>query len=122
MREGASLFVGLDIHYEWAMTLAKPISIANVIIFTLAWWAALGLSALGLSSFALASPFVVALVFSMLTTWLFIKERLNLHNGTACMVSLVTFAGGNLPMIILLPLLVMAVPQLGDSNLAYAIE
>src|SRR5688572_9537070 len=82
VREGASLFVGLDIHYEWAMTLAKPISIANIIIFTLAWWTALGLSALGLSSFALASPFVVALVFSMLTTWLFIKERLNLHNGT----------------------------------------
>lgn len=122
VREGASLFVGLEMHHEWAMTLARPISIGNGVIFALAWWAAIGLSALGLSNFALASPFIVALVFSQLLTWLFVKERLHLQNGTACMVSLVTFAGGNLPMIVALPLLVMAVPQVSELNLTYTLE
>jgi hypothetical protein len=110
--EGASLFVGLEMHREWALTLAIPMSIANTVIFIFAWWAALGLSALQLSSFALATPFIVALALSLLVTWVLIRERLRLHNGKACLVSLITFAGGNLPLLIIMPLLVMAVPDL----------
>jgi hypothetical protein len=122
VREAASIFVGLDMHREWAMTLAAPMAIANGVIFTFAWWAALGLSALQVSSFGLAAPFIAALGLSMLMTWFLIRERLHLHNVNACMVSLLAFAGGNLPLIIAMPVLVMAVPDLAQLSMGAELE
>ena len=94
------------------MTLATPIAVVNAIIFVLAWWAAIGLSALGETSFVLAMPFVIAIAFAFLITWIFVKERLNLANGCAFMVGLLVFAGGNLPVMLAMPALLMLIPSL----------
>src|SRR5688572_30396651 len=109
VREGAGLFLGLDMHKEWSLLVGKPIAIANAVVFTLAWWAAVGLSAMGAPSFSMAASFIVGLALAMLITYMFVKDLLHLHNGDAWLVGLLAFAGGNLPVIILMPVLLMTV-------------
>jgi hypothetical protein len=112
VREGASLFVGLEMHKDWAFTLATPIAIANAVVFTFAWWAAVGLSSMELTGLSLAAPFLAGLVLAMFITSIVVKDKLHLETGDACMVGLLTFAGGNLPVILLMPLLLIAVSEM----------
>jgi hypothetical protein len=111
VREAAGLFVGVEMHKDWAITLGTPIAIANAIVFTLAWWAVVGLSAMKLTGFSLAAPFIIGLVLAMLLTYVFVKDKLHLQSGPSCLVGLLTFAGGNLPVILLMPMLLMAVSE-----------
>lgn len=112
VREGADLFVGLSMHKEWALTLATPIAIANAIVFSLAWWAAVGISTIEqATAFSIAAPFIIGLLFAMLVTYVFIKDKLRLPTTDAWLVGLLAFAGGNLPVIIAMPVLLVAVME-----------
>jgi hypothetical protein len=109
VREGTSLFVGLEMHKEWSLTLGTPIAIANAIIFSLGWWASVALGALDVPSISVAAPLIVALALALFITYILVKDKLHLETGDAFLVGLLAFAGGNLPVIIAMPMLLMAV-------------
>jgi len=111
LREGAELFSSAIPHRELALGTATTIAIPNATLFTLAWWVAVGLSAAQLSMFVVVVPFLVVLPLGLLLTRIEVKARLHLAPSDAWLVGLLTFAGGNLPLILAMPFLLMLVPQ-----------
>jgi hypothetical protein len=109
VRETAAIFHGLDMHRAWAMTLGTDVAIINILIFALGWWGAVALSSLNQSAFLVAMPFILALLLALWITRGMIKARLKLPSKQSWLVGLISFAGGNLPLILGIPVLLMIV-------------
>ena len=109
VREAAELFLDLDMHKAWAITLGTDIAVVNMVVFAVAWGATIGLASLHLSAFIVISPFLAAVLLALWFTRSMVKSRLRLQPGDAWMVGLLAFAGGNLPLIITIPVLLMVV-------------
>lgn len=109
VRQAADLFLAREIHRAWAMTLGTDVAAFNVSIFALAWWATVALCCLDVSGVFVAVPLAAGVGIAIVCTVLTVKARLTLDMREALMVGLLTFAGGNLPLIVLLPALFMLV-------------
>lgn len=116
LREGSSLFVGLDMAKPWAAGIGQTMAVINGILFTFAWWATASFSYIQLSAFIVALPFVAAVLLGLTTTSLYVKSQMRLAPMDAWMVGLLSFAGGNLPMIVIIPLLLNIAPQAAAMN------
>ena len=112
-REGAALFTGTEVHRELAHGAAMSMAINNALIFSLAWWAAVGISAAGQSMFLIVAPFIAAVLAGVWATTAAVRSKLHASAGDAWLVGLLVFAGGNLPLIVIMPLLLGLVPHRG---------
>lgn len=111
LREGAELFSGAMPHRELAHDAASTIALINVVLFTLAWWGAVGLRTAELSMITVVVPFLAALPLGLYLTRVEVKARLHLLPKDSWLVGLLTFAGGNLPLILTTPVILMLVPM-----------
>jgi hypothetical protein len=111
LREGAELFVGMDLHRGQTDIAGTSIAINNVIIFALAWWGAVALGATGQSMFLIVAPFIAAVPLGVWVASLPVKSHLHIERGDAWLVALLAFAGGNLPLILLMPVILSLVPH-----------
>jgi hypothetical protein len=103
LQQGVMLFVGLPLQPRWALRVATGAAIFNVSIFACAWWAAVIMKALELSSVVAVMPFLAALACGLTCTSLYLRGCLALKRSDSWLVGLLTFTGGNLPMVIFFP-------------------
>lgn len=106
LREGAKLFTATDLPGKVSRKVGTDISMRCVIIFTLSWIAGYGCRLLDLN-YVLTVGFAVGGVFlALLGTITLVKKKLAIRSWSdSALVGMITFAGGNLPLFVLVPLL-----------------
>jgi hypothetical protein len=109
VREAAELFLGMQMHREQRMALGTDLAVINAIIFSIAWMTAVALHACHLSSFIVVAPFLLAMLAALYFTSSMVRGRMKLPSRDAYLVGLLSFAGGNLPLIVIIPLLLITI-------------
>ena len=116
LREGAGLFVGLDMQKPWASGIGQTLAVINGLLFTFAWWATASFSYMGMTAFVVALPFVAAVLLGLMITSFYVKSQMRLAQMDAWMIGMLSFAGGNLPLVMIIPLLLHLAPQAALSQ------
>ncbi|MCZ6837522.1 MAG: hypothetical protein O7G85_17230 [Planctomycetota bacterium] len=105
LQEGAKLFTAIELPGSLARKVGTDIAIRNVIIFVVCWVASYGCTLLEFHyswSILIAVSSVFLALFFTITL---VKGRLSIRSWSdAGLVGLVAFAGGNLPLFILVGL------------------
>lgn len=106
LQEGIKLFTAADLSGKDARKVGTDICMRCVIIFTLSWVTGYGCQLMEMN-YLITVGFAVGGVFlAMMLTITLIKKKLTKKSwGDAALVGMITFAGGNLPLIVLIPLL-----------------
>lgn len=103
-REAAQLFAEVDCDQRHAVSVGSTMAKVNVIVFMLIWLGVFTCMTLELQV-AVGGAIVIAglLVGLWLTTGI-ARNHLKIGGWSSVQVGLVTFAGGNLPMLLLIPI------------------
>ena len=107
---GSTLFTAMDLPGSLLRKVGMDIAIRCVVIFLVSWIAGYGSYVLELG-YALAVGICVSGVFlALLGTISMVKKEVGVHTWTdAALVGLIAFSGGNLPLILVIPLILFFV-------------
>ncbi len=105
LREGVEMFTEVNLERGLSNRIGHILSITNVIIFLMAWIGAYGSRLLEWPR-TVSALLAIGGVFCALaiTVWN-VRDRVGIVGKPAMLVGLVVFAGGNLPVIVLIPIL-----------------
>ena len=111
LREGTELFTDVNLERALSVRIGHLLAITNVVVFVLAWSTVVGCAWLKWPPLAggllAALGVVIALGF---TIWS-VRNRVGIVGQEMVLVGLVAFAGGNLPLIVIVPLVLVFVPR-----------
>lgn len=104
LREGTELFADLTLEKRLSRGISRVLARWNVVIFVLSWMAAFG-SYLGTGKWTWGALLIVAGVLGALgLTIRQVRNRVGLVGRPALLVGLLAFAGGNLPLFLIVPI------------------
>ena len=104
LREGAELFADLTLEKRLSDGISRVLARWNVFIFVLAWMSAFG-SYLGTHKWTWGALIIVAGVLGALgLTIRQVRSRVGVVGRPALLIGLLAFAGGNLPLFLIVPI------------------
>ncbi len=116
LREGAKLFVAMDLPGSMARKVGTDIAVRCVIIFVVSWCAGYGCLLLGWPYLWTVGFAVSGVILALLGTITLVKKKLAIRKWTdASLVGMLAFAGGNIPLFIII-VLMMLMEQLFGSQ------
>ena len=104
VREGIELFADFELPLHVTAAIGRSLALINVVIIVITWLfvrTCIELEGPHLASVGIA---IGGLGVAMLATLVEVRTRLSLVGAKATLVSLITFAGGNLPFWVSIPL------------------
>jgi len=105
LREGARIFLAMDLPGSLARKVGIDLAVRTVVILVLCWMAGYGCLLLGLSLWFTIGFGIFGVFLAMLGTITLCRGRLAIRSfNDAMLVGLIAFAGGNLPIFVLVPL------------------
>jgi hypothetical protein len=107
LREGLELFTDISIARPLSEGIGRAMANANVVMLLLAWLGAFGARVLEWSISAAAAVAVLGVLLALATTIRMMKTRVSIMGHRAVLVGLLTFAGGNLPIFLLVPIVLL---------------
>jgi len=111
LREGTELFTDINLERALSLRIGHFLAIINVLIFVVAWSSAVGSAWIEwpplIGGLLAAGGVLLALG---ITIWS-VRNRVGIVGQEMVLVGLVTFAGGNLPLIVVVPLVLAFVPR-----------
>ncbi len=100
------MFTATDLPRKVARKVGTDITLRCVIIFTLSWVAGFGCRLMGFDYMVTVGFAVGGVFLALLLTITQVKKKLTIRSwGDSALVGMITFAGGNLPLFVLIPLL-----------------
>lgn len=114
--QGAKTFLAMDVPGSIARRVGTDIAIRCVITYLLCWFAGFGCYMLQWP-LSLTIGFSIAAVFlSLIGTIMMVRKKLAIKSwGDSALVGLITFAGGNLPLMVLIAILLFVLERLSGD-------
>ena len=107
LREGLELFSEVTLDRELSLGIAHVLALVNVIFFLVAWLAAFGCLVLGGTFTTSALIGIAGVVLALVLTMRLVRSRVGLSGWPAILVGLLTFTGGNLPLFLIVPVVLL---------------
>ncbi len=111
LSEGFELFSTMTLDSEEARTLGSLMAKLNVVILLLAWLILFTCECFGQSAWIVTGIGLGGMAAAMLITLMTVKSNLEIEGGALLAVSLLTFTGGNLPLIVITGALLAILPR-----------
>ncbi len=108
LREGLELFTDVTLESGLVSGIGRVIAKVNVLILLFAWWAAH--TCYVVDGKQMLMPAIVAMcgvVLALVVTVQMVRNRVGVVGQPSMLVGLLTFAGGNLPIFLLVPILLV---------------
>lgn len=99
--EGAELFANVNLTRSDSRTLGALLAKLNVVVLLLAWLALWTCRCLGQDPLVVTAIGLAGLLLAMIVTMMIVRVNLEVEGRPLLLVGLLTFAGGNLPLILL---------------------
>ncbi len=110
LAQGTELFGDFTLRDEDALVIGAVMAKFNVAILLVAWLALFTCDYFDQRAELLAGIAIGGLVVAFLVSTLVVRANLEIRGGTLAMVALLAFAGGNLPLIVLVGALLALLP------------
>ncbi len=111
LSEGIELFSTMTLDSEEALTLGSLMAKLNVVVLLLAWLILFTCECFDQSAWIVTGIGLGGMAAAMLITLMTVKSNLELEGGALLAVSLLTFTGGNLPLIVTTGALLAILPR-----------
>lgn len=116
LKEGAKLFTAIDLPGSLARKVGMDIAVRCVGIFVLCWIAGYGCRLLEWNYLLTVGFAIGGVMLALLGTIMLVRKRLAIRSWSdAVLVGLVAFAGGNLPLFVLIPLLMFLITMFSQQ-------
>ncbi len=103
LREGVEVFGQFPLRKGVSVAVARAIAMVNAAIFAATWIAAFGCHFLGAPQVVSAALPAVGVVAALVVTIRTISDQLGIGGHRAWLVGLLAWAGGNLPIFLVVP-------------------
>jgi hypothetical protein len=103
LREGAELFTDINLKHELSVGIAHYLAVANVTAMVVIWIVAFACKVNGASLMQCALIILAGLAVAMAITVFIVRMRVGLVGRPAVLVGLLVFTGGNLPIFVVIP-------------------
>lgn len=103
LRESVACFAGRVLQRDSTMLIGTRIAVKNAIIFAVAGLLFVGCTSLRLPWPLMAAPGVLGILGALFATIWVVRDSLGMKVPIAGVIGVVSFAGGNLPLILLVP-------------------
>ncbi len=111
LSEGIELFSTMTLDSEEARTLGSLMAKLNVVVLLLAWLILFTCECFDQSAWIVTGIGLGGMAAAMLITLMTVKSNLEIEGGALLAVSLLTFTGGNLPLIVITGALLAILPR-----------
>lgn len=116
LKEGAKLFTAMELPGSMARKVGTDIAVRDVGTLVLCWAAGFGCHMLQWHYLLTVGFAVGGVLLALLGTITLVKKKLAIRSWTdAGFVGLVAFAGGNLPLFVIIPLLLLFAKMFGSE-------
>jgi len=103
-KESADLFLQQELSKSRSRSMGHYVALFNVITFLFTWYACYGCFLLKAPFYCMAISAVGGVLIALLITVRFVHNFMELSMQDSLLIGSMTFAGGNIPLIVLVPL------------------